>query len=126
MNKHGFILGLSLVLTVPTALAGSFNLHRGDLVETDTIDIEWRVQTGNCPSKYPVESIDCEYFYSNAKGLKAMYIDMFSHHANFNTESTYLLNVSINGQPVNSCQLLQEKIVGYNQIIINKEGCIIG
>lgn len=125
MNKYGFILGLAFLLTGP-AFAGSFNLHRGDLIDTDTVDIEWRVQTGNCPTKFPVESMDCEYFYSNAKGLKAVYIDMFSQHANFNTENTYLLNVSINGEPVSSCQLLQQKVVGYSLVTLNKEGCIIG
>ena len=91
MNKFSLIFGLSCLLCTPAGFADSFSINRGDLVDTDTIDIEWRVQKGNCTTKFPVESVDCEYYYSNAKGLKAMYIDMFSQHANFTTENTYLL-----------------------------------
>lgn len=125
MKKHEVIFGLSFILIAPTALGGAFNLHRGDLLDNDKINIEWRKQEGNCPTKFPAQSIDCEYFYANVSGLKAMYIDTFSQHSEFNTENTFLLNVSINGVPVSSCELLQQKITGFSLVTINRENCII-
>ena len=123
--RNRYLIGLLLVLIAPVALSGVFNLHRGDLLDLDSIDIEWRKQTGNCPAKFPAESVDCSYFYANANGIMASHIDIFSQHADFNTENTYLLNVSINGIPASSCQLLQQKIAGLSLITINKTGCVI-
>ena len=125
MNQHGIIIGLSLLLISTSALSGAFNLHRGDLLDNDKINIEWRKQVGNCPTKFPAESMDCEYFYANVNGLKASYIDTFSQHSEFNTENTFLLNILINGTSVGSCQLLQQKITGFSLVTINKENCII-
>ncbi|MGL5743184.1 MAG: hypothetical protein ACRCXC_11950 [Legionella sp.] len=108
MKKKRSVLGLSLVLLSSSfAWAGSFNVHRGDLLDTDKVDIEWRKQSGNCQTKFPIESADCSYVYSNIKGLRATYIDQYSQHANFSTENTFLLNISINGVPVESCQMMQ-------------------
>ena len=125
MNNLKCIIGMSLLLSSAITLASEFNLHRGDLQDIDKIDVEWRRQSGNCPTKFPIESTNCSYTYSNIKGIPATYIDQFSLHTDFSTENTFLLNISVNGRPLESCQKLQQKIFGYSRVIINENGCIL-
>jgi len=110
----------------PTVSVGAFNIQRGDLLNTDKIDVEWRQQSGNCPSKYPAESVDCTYTYRNAQGIKAEFIEKYNKSANFTTDNTFFLNVSVNHVPFDSCNMLQTKVEGHTLVTINQTGCVIG
>lgn len=125
MNKTTLLIGLLFASLSHDMLASNINLHNGDLLSTDTIDVELYTQTGNCPTQFPVQSVDCTYSSLSMKGLIATYIDKFSGEHALTTANTYLLNIAVNGVPIASCQSLQNKIVGYSLITINKSGCVI-
>ncbi len=125
MNQSILIMAISASLFSNVVLAGAFNLQRGDLADTDSIDVEWHTQSGNCPTLYPVTSVNCTYTSLNAMGIKAIYIGPYSQAMHFTTDNTYLLNISINHIPVDSCKMLQLKIAGRAAVIINKTGCVI-
>jgi hypothetical protein len=128
MTKKIWVLVIASL--VSTSLqAGTFKLKQGNLANTDKIDITWKQQYGNCPTKFPVESMNCTYISSDMGGLQAQYINKLS--AMFTVENTFFLSVKLNeetkkkGYPFNeaSCQNLQGKIKNGSLITINKTGC---
>ena len=114
MKKRIFITGLLCSIIASNVLAGSFSLRQGDLLANDKVDIVYRMQSGNCPTKFPVESIDCRYVDQKITGLLVQYLDKLS--SEFTTENLFLLNISLNadsqgkGYPFDtaSCAHLQE------------------
>ena len=125
MNKASTSLGLLSILLSTTVLGGTFNLVKGNLLDTDTIDVEWHQQYGNCPTQFPVTSVNCTYTALNADGIKAIFINKYSQAANFTTVNTYVLNISVNHAPIASCRMLQQKVLGHQFVTINKTGCVV-
>lgn len=126
MKKYSDIVSLSVFLLLSSmSWAGTLHLHRGNLLHTDKIDLEWRKQSGNCPTKFPIVSADCYYAHTYIKGLLAPYIDQFSQSVNFTTQNTFLLNVRVSGIDFDSCRMLQQKIRGFTLVTVNKEGCVL-
>lgn len=125
INKNTLLIGLLFASLSHGAIASNINLHNGDLLSPDTIDVELHTQAGNCPTQFPVQSIDCTYSTLDVHGLMAAYIDKFSNVHALTTANTYLLNIAVNGVPIASCQSLQSKIIGHSLVTINKSGCVI-
>ena len=130
--KKGIILtGFLCSLIASNALAGNFSLRQGDLMANDKVDIVLRKQSGNCPTKFPVESIDCSYSDQKMTGFLVQYLDKLT--SELTTESTYLLNISLNadskGKGYNfdttSCTNLQEKVTSGSVVTLNKTGCVV-
>lgn len=120
-----------MLITGSLQAGGTFKFEKGTLENTDKIDIIWRQQKGNCPTKYPTPSIDCTYRSQNMVGFIAQYIPKLN--GQFTTQNTYFLKISLNaetqkkGYPFNaaSCQNLQAKVKKGSLITINKTGCSI-
>ena len=133
MKKSIVITSLLCTLIAQNLMAGMFSLRQGDLLDTDKIDIELKLQSGSCPTKYPVQSIDCTYSESQMNGVMAQYIDKLSMTSIFTVENTFLLNISLNvasqgkgyAFDVASCTGLQVKVSTGSVITINKTGCVI-
>ena len=131
MKKRIIITGFLFSLIASNALAGNFSLRQGDLLADDKVDIVIRKQSGNCPTKFPVESIDCSYSDQKMTGFLVLYLDKLT--GEFTTESTFLLNISLNsdskGKGYNfntaSCTNLQEKVTTGSVITVNKTGCVV-
>ena len=133
MKNNGVIMGFVLVLAMPSLWAGPYHIKKGDLADNDKIDYVLRQQSGNCPTKYPVESIDCTYSSHSVTGLIAKYIEESFELADLSTENTFSLDVSLNadtqtkGYPFDnaSCASLQTKIKTGSIIVINQRGCTL-
>ena len=129
MKKGIIITGFLCSLITSNALAGNFSLRQGDLLADDKVDIVLRKQSGNCPTKFPVESIDCNYSEQKMTGFLVRYLDKLT--SELTTESTFLLNISLNsdsqGKGYNfntaSCTNLQEKVTTGSVVTLNKTGC---
>ncbi|AHE66923.1 hypothetical protein [Legionella oakridgensis] len=134
MKKKWLMIGLYTTLIASNAWAGTFYLKQGDLLDADKIDIQWRKQWGHCPTKYPVESVDCHYVYQNIGGLVVSHLKDMSDRGWLTTENTFQLNISLNeatkkkGYPFNaaSCQNLQNVVKTGTVITINQTGCVLG
>lgn len=132
MSKFVSMVLSGLILCTGSLQAGgAFNLQKGTLENSDKIDIIWRQQKGNCPTKYPVTSINCTYTSQNLVGFIAQFIPKLN--GQFTTQNTYFLKINLNadtkkkGYPFNaaSCQNLQAKVKKGSLITINKTGCSI-
>ncbi len=126
MKKHWI---LTCLLLSTSALAGQISFEKGDIENIDKIDIEMKQQSGNCPTKFPVEYFECNYSHRKLTGVQATVLDKIK----LPSESIFMLNVTLNPASqdksypfdATSCSNLQEKIKDNSTIIINKSGCMI-
>ncbi len=133
MKTNIILSSLLCAFIAPNLMAGSFSIRNGDLLPTDKIDIELRQQSGNCPTKFPVESIDCNYSEHKMGGVMAQYFEKLNMTSIFMVENLFLLNISLNvasqskGYPfdVASCTNLQDKVGAGNVVTISKTGCVV-
>ena len=126
-------LSLACILMVSSANAGSIQLQNGNLRPTDKIDIAWTSQQGNCPTKFPIKSMNCVYSSAALTGVQAQNVDKVSKI--FSTANTFSLNIDLNAATKKqraypfhkaSCSNLQNKLGSKSVITINKRGCVIG
>ncbi|CDZ77398.1 hypothetical protein BN59_01681 [Legionella massiliensis] len=113
-----------IALFATASMAANFQIKRGDLPDGSKIDVELRTRSGDC-STFPTDQMHCLETYSKLKGISAENIDRYNAIKKFELETTVLLNIDINSQPVASCQMLQTRLVPNATIVINKEGCVI-
>ncbi|GGI81758.1 hypothetical protein [Legionella impletisoli] len=133
MKKQLIAIGFCAALMSTNLFAGVFFLKQGDLQNDDRIDIVWRKQSGNCPTKYPVESVDCNYEYQNIGGLVVNHLVDVSSRRWFTTENTFEFTISLSAASKNkgyafneaSCKNLQNVLQTNSTVTINKTGCIV-
>jgi hypothetical protein len=105
-------------------MATGIHFANGNLPDTTRIDVEYKSQRGNCPTKFPITSVNCNYTTFKT-GFRIPALESITGSMNIQVEETFLLNISVDKQALPSCQNLRQRIYPNSTVIINKEGCAV-
>ncbi|MCW0217762.1 MAG: hypothetical protein OJI67_05525, partial [Prosthecobacter sp.] len=91
MSKKALFSTLLVTLITPVLYATPVNFVRGNLLDTDSVRIEIRQESGDCSA----QSSHCSVWYSKLS-LPAENLEKYSQIKKLDTNNLVLLNISVN------------------------------